>query len=325
MLAVRRIEAGERPEDVARSLEMTRSAVYSWWAQYRSGGREALLAKPVPGRKAGLSEDDRARLYGLIAGVDPRVYGFEFVLWTRDMVRELIRDKFGLEFSRQWTGKLMRSMGLSPQRPVHRASEQDTGAVAAWREEVFPAIRAEAAQVGARVYFGDEASVRTDYHAGTTWAPVAETPVVEATGDRKSVSMLSAVAPSGEIHFDLVIGTVDSAVFIDFCRKLLDDDGGPVFLVLDNSRVHTSKAVKEFIATTEGKLRLFFLPPYSPQLNPDEWVWKNVKHDRVGRSALGGLGELYEIARKALQRLKTRPDIVKGFFRDPHLEYITAP
>jgi transposase len=268
--AVGQVEQGAHPDEVAAGLGMTRAAVYSWLAKYREGGLEALKARPVPGRPPKLSGHQLARLYGLVVGNDPRQLRFAFALWTRAMVRELIRREFGVALSEVSVGRLLRKLGLSPQRPLYRAWQQNPQAVARWKAEEYPAIRELAAQVGATIYFADEAGVRSDYHAGTTWAPVGQTPVVATTGDRFGVNLISAVSAKGALRFAAYQGSLNGPVFIDFCRRLLHDAPGPVFLVLDGHPVHRSKAVKQFADATGGQLRLWFLPGYSPELNPDE-------------------------------------------------------
>ena len=322
--AVGQVEQGAHPDEVAAGLGMTRAAVYSWLAKYREGGLEALKARPVPGRPPKLSGPQLARLYGLVVGNDPRQLRFAFALWTRAMVRELIGREFGVALSEVSVGRLLRKLGLSPQRPLYRAYQQNPQAVARWKAEEYPAIRELAAQVGARIYFADEAGVRSDYHAGTTWAPVGQTPVVATTGDRFGVNLISAVTAKGKLRFAAYEGSLNGPVFIDFCRRLLHDAPGPVFLVLDGHPVHRSKAVKQFADATGGRLRLWFLPGYSPELNPDEWVWKNIKHDRIGRAGVTSPEDLKAKALAALHRLQRLPHLIQGFFRDPNLRYITA-
>lgn len=321
--AVEQVEAGAHPEDVAAVLGLHRKTVYGWLAKYRVGGRGALRAKPVPGRPGKLSATQLRRLYALVAGSDPRQLSFEFALWTREMVRSLIRREFGVSLSKVSVGRLLRTLGLSPQRPLHRAYQQDQDAVARWKAEEYPQIRQQAARVGATIYFADEAGIRSDYHSGTTWAPVGQTPVVERTGARFSVNMLSAVTAAGTLRFMVHEGTTTAAVFIDFCRRLLLDAHGPVYLIVDGHPAHRAKATKQFVASTGGQLTLIFLPGYSPQLNPDEWVWKNVKHDQLGRRDLTDRTDLKTRAIGALRRLQQLPNIVRGFFADPNLRYIT--
>src|SRR5919204_1227569 len=201
--AVRQIEQGAHPADIAQALGMTRAAVYAWLAKYREGGMEALKAKPVPGRPPTLSGAQLQRVYTLVVGNDPRQLRFAVALWTRAMVRELLRREFGVRLSEVSVGRLLRKLGLSPQRPLDRAYQQDPEAVARWKAQEYPRIRAEAAQVGGTVYFADEAGVRSEDHAGTTWAPVGRTPVVATTGDRFAVNLISAVTAQGALPFSV--------------------------------------------------------------------------------------------------------------------------
>jgi transposase len=325
--AVRQIDAGAHPDDLAALLGFNRSTVYGWLAKYRAGGEAALKAKPVPGPKPKLSAKHHARLYALIRGSDPRQLQLDLVLWTRDSIRELIRREFGVGLSAVSVGRLLHKMGMSPQRPLHRAYEADPEAVEAWKAQIYPEIRAEAGKHGASIFFGDEASVRSDFHSGTTWAPIGQTPVVHATGSRVSVNMVSAVSPTGELHFKLIDGRMNSQTFIEFCDDLLHDISTPVFLILDGASYHHSRAVKKYVekVNVDGlRLRIYRLPAYSPQLNPDEWVWRNIKGHQIGRMQILDFGTLFKAADKALQRLKSSPAIVKGFFLDPNLRYINA-
>jgi transposase len=202
-------------------------------------------------------------------------------------------------------------MGLSPQRPLWRAWQADPDAIEAWKSQDFPAIRANAKADGATVYFADEAGIRSDYHAGTTWAQVGRTPVVKATGARHSLNMISAVTAQGLLRYTTFTGSTTGPVFVDFCKKLLADTeratGRGVYLVVDGHPAHKAKKVTQWVASTEGRFRLFILPSYSPQLNPDEWVWKNVKHDRVGRTSARTREEFVALARAALRRLQRDP------------------
>ena len=170
----------------------------------------------------------------------------------------------------------------------------------------------------------DEASVRTDYHAGTTWAPVGQTPVVTGSAVRQAVKMVSAIGQRGELSFQVHEGSMNAERFVEFLESLLHDFDTPVFLVVDGSSVHKARIVTDYVASTKGRLELFFLPPYSPELNPDEWVNKNVKHDRIARAVPLTRDELKAVALDALERLKRCPGIVRGFFGDPKLAYIRA-
>lgn len=324
MRAVDAVASGVHPEDVAASLGMARGTVYMWLAKFREGGKQALAAKPVPGRPPKLTGAQLQQVYRWVVGGDPRQYEFDFALWTRDLVRELIRKRFGVALSAVTVGRLLKTLGLSPQRPIWRAWQQDEAAVARWKTEEFPAIRAEAARVGATIYFADEAGLRSDYHAGTTWGPRGKTPVVKTTGSRHAINMISAVTAKGTLRFACYTGRFTAETFIDFCKRLLRDTNAPVFLVVDGHPTHKAKKVKEFAESTGERLRIVTLPGYSPELNPDEWVWKNIKADRVGRAGISDHDDLKAKAVAALRRLQRMPHIIRGFFADPNLAYIQA-
>lgn len=322
--AVERVGQGGDPREVARALGMHEHTVYGWVAKARAGGREALTAKPVPGRPAKLTAGQMRRVYELVVGSDPRQLQFDFALWTRQMVRELIAREFGVAMSASAVGRMLHRLGLSPQRPLWRAWQADPEKVAAWKHTEYPAIAKAARAVGGTVYFADEAGIRSDHHTGTTWGAIGATPVVKSTGARFSLNMISAVTAKGLLRFSTFTGSLTADKFIEFCKRLIADTDGPVFLVVDGHPVHRSKAVKAFAASTNGRLRLCQLPGYSPQLNPDEWVWKNIKHDRVGRSGITGPDQFKALAVAGLRRLQAMPHIVRGFFGDPDLAYIST-
>lgn len=322
--AIDQVAEGVHPQEVARALGMHENTVYGWLAKLREGGRDALLAKPVPGRPPKLSPEQMQRVYALVVGSDPRQLSFDFALWTREMVRQLVRREFKVEMSASAVGRMLHRLGLSPQRPLWRAWQADPEKVTAWKDTEYPTIAKQAKKVGATVYFADEAGIRSDHHAGTTWGAIGKTPVVKSTGARFSLNMISAVTAKGLLRFSTFNGSLTADKFIEFCKRLLADTDGPVFLVVDGHPVHRSKKVKAFAESTHGQLRLFQLPGYSPQLNPDEWVWKNIKHDRVGRAAITGPDQFKALAVAALRRLQAMPHIVRGFFGDPTLAYITA-
>ncbi len=320
---IRLIEQGTHPDVVAAAFEVGRSTVYGWWSAYRQQGGASFAVGRSSGRPPKLSITQVSKLRALIVGKDPRQLRFEFALWTRDMVRTLIKDRFKVEMSRQGTSNLLRRMGLSPQRPLVRAYEQDPEAAERWRTEEYPKIAALAKRSGAQIFFCDEAGVRTDHHAGTTWGEVGRTPIVRGTGQRRSLNMISAVSPKGTLHFTFA-GRVNSDSFIEYLKLLLHDVPGKIFLILDGHSAHKSGKTKEFVASTNGRLSLFYLPPYSPELNPDEWVWHNIKHDRVGKMAVRTLEEMKAGIEKAVARLQSNREIVLGFFRSPDLAYIKA-
>lgn len=321
--AVQLLKAGNEAELVARMFGVSRAIVFRWQQKYDADGPVALETKKTRGPASRLSPTQMSQLYAIITGCDPRQLQFDFGLWTRKIIRDLIRREFGVKFSEVQIGRLLKKLGLSAQRPLYRAYQRDPERVEEWKKVVYPKIRKLALEEGTSIFFEDEAGLRTDHHAGTTWSPVGQTPVVVKTGERKSISMVSAISPRGELRFRVQEGTMNADRFIDFLKALLGSVEGKIFLIVDGHPVHKSKKVREFAENdTEGRLKIFFLPPYSPDLNPDEWVWKNVKNDRVGRKVIMSKDDLKTKAIGALRRLQKLPDVVRGFFRDPHLSYI---
>jgi len=320
--AIQLIESGRKIDDVTEIMGVGRRTVLEWWEKYRRGGLAELSTKFASGRPTSLSDRQMLELRAIIVGTDPRQLSFGLALWTRGIIRELIRRRFGITLSQVTVGRILKKLGMSPQRPLYRAYQQNPERVREWKEKTYPEIRKEAAERGAVIFFADEAGVRTDFHSGTTWAPIGQTPVVTATGKRESIMMVSAVSPRGELRFHIHEGSFRAAHFVEFCKQLLKDVDSDIFLIVDGSSVHTAGETKEFVESTRGKLSLFFLPGYSPELNPDEWVWKNVKHDTIGRSGVRGLDDLKAVAVSSLRHLQKMPGKVRGFFADPKLTYI---
>lgn len=324
LTAVQMYENGISTNRISEILDVSRASVFDWIARYREGGLAAISTKIASGRPTVLDDSEMIRLFTMINGKDPRAQGFGMALWSRGLIRDLIKRSFGKDVSLVTVGRILKKLGMSPQRPLYRSWKQDPARVERWKREEFPAIRARAAAEGATILFADEASVRTDYHAGTTWAPVGETPVVTGSSVRHSIKMVSAIGRRGECSFSVHEGSMNAELFIEFLTKLLHDFATGIFLVVDGSSVHRAKKVTEFVKSTDGKLELFFLPPYSPELNPDEWVNKNVKHDKIARAVPLTRDELKAVAIDALERLKKFPEIVRGFFGDPKLSYIRS-
>lgn len=322
--AVKLVEKGQSPEQVIKALGFHRSCIYEWLAKYREGGVKALQTKSITGRPKKINGHQLKKIYDIVTSKNPLQLKFEFALWTRDMIRDLIWSQFGVKLSLVSVGRLLKKMGLSPQKPLHRAYQQDPDLVQQWLEVEFPKIKALARKFGADIFFGDEASVRSDFHSGTTWAPKGQTPVVKTTGARFSVNMISAISPRGLLRFMTIDGRFNAKIFIEFLKRLIHNTEKPIFLIVDGHPTHKAKKVKEFIESTEGKLRLFILPPYSPELNPDELVWNNLKSHRIGRKMITGPNDLKNKVISSLRSLQKTPSKIVGFFHEKHVRYIMA-
>jgi transposase len=260
-------------------------------------------------------------IYDTIVQKTPLQFRFEFALWTREMIQKIIYDKYGIKLGLSSVSRLLRQLGLTCQRPIFKAWQQNSQQVNNWLKKVFPKIKARAKAEKADIYFADEAGVRSDYHSGTTWSPKGQTPVVQATGARFSVNMISAVSPRGDFRFMVVEGTIGATVFVEFLKRLITGSKKKIFLIVDGYPAHRSKAAREFIESTGGELELFYLPPYSPELNPDELAWNVLKNGIVSRTTVKSKEELKSKVVGGLRQIQNSPNTVKSFFQHEKTKY----
>jgi transposase len=319
--AVQRVQEGESPERVIKTLGFSRACIYNWLARYRAGGWHALKTGRRTGRPKKLDGKQIAWIYKTVVDKDPLQMKFRFALWTRSMVATVIKRKFGIKLSESSVGRLLRQLGLSCQKPLYRAYQQNSEAVEQWKEKVFPEIKKKAKRVGATIYFQDESGIRSDFHSGKTWAVKGQTPVIEATGARFGLNMVGAISTRGQLRFLVVKGSVNSEKICDFLEKLMHNAEKPLYLIWDGHPTHRSKKVKEYIASFDGKLEVFVLPSYSPELNPIEQAWNNVKGHGIGRKKIFGPDQLKAAVLGQLRKLQKLPAIVKSFFRHPDCAY----
>jgi transposase len=318
--AIKAVREGQTAQSVAAAFGVNVRSVFRWLADFANGGQNALLAKPIPGRPSKLSAEQMRWLAQAVRDNTPLQYKFEFGLWTLSLIRALIHRQFSKALSIATVSRLMKVLGFSAQKPLYQAWQQDAALVRQWEAETYPSIRAAARAAGATIYFADESGIRSDYHTGTTWAPRGQTPVVEVTGRRFSLNMISAVSPQGEFRFMLHEGSVTATVFREFLKRLMIGADKPVFVIVDGHPIHKAKLVRAYVESLGGQLKLFYLPPYSPQLNPDEQVWAHVKR-HVSKRLVQDKDEMKRLALGALRRIQRLPSLVKSFFLQPECQY----
>jgi transposase len=258
-----------------------------------------------------------------VNGKRPDQYGFDFGLWTRQIVQELLLTRFGVKLSLAAIGTLLARLGLTAQKPLERAYQRDPEAVARWKNETFPAIASEAKVSGAEILFWDESGFRADAVHGKTWAPRGQTPVIERPGQRQSISAASAVSAKGAFWFATYQGGLTGELFVELLKKMMYRRKKPVRLVVDGLPAHKKAIVKEYVTSTGGKLTLHFLPGYAPDLNPDELVWSHAKRTGVARSPLKAGEKLQCRVDAQLENIANDRALVKSFFRHPSVSYIT--
>lgn len=315
------IEDGELPAVVAASLGFCRTSIYPWLRRAEAEGFEALAEKIAEGPPVKLSEKQRQRVKRWIVGKDPRQYGFEFGLWTRRIVQSMIQDKFAIELCLSSVGKLLAQLELTPQKPLRRAYERDPKAVAKWQREKFPKLQARARQYGAKIYFLDESGFSSEPNLRRTYGLKGKTPVVTTSGQRQKVNVISAVTAQGAFWCQVYTHTLKQGAFIEFLKDFMAGQRGKVFLVLDSHPAHIANSVKEYVQSTQGKLELHFLPPYAPDLNPDEFVWNYLKGTGVARKPLRKNESLKERVETDLAKLKDNRQLLRSFFQAESVVY----
>lgn len=324
LMAVERVREGETPATVIASYGFNRTTIYKWIkAALQPGlGLKALRSTKATGRPRTLTAAQEQQVFRWVNGRDPRQYGLDFGLWTRAIVVELIAQKFGVILGVTAVGALLAKLGLTPQKPLQRAYQRDPAAIARWQRETFPAIARAAREQAAEVFFWDESGFRADTVHGKTWGICGQTPVVQRPGQRQSFSAASAVTANGAFWFCTYNGALNAELFITLLRQLMRGRRQPVHLVLDSLPAHKTACVREYVASTKGRLTLHFLPGYAPDLNPDEWVWSHVKRTGVARRPLRAGEKLREKIEQQLLLIKRTPDLVRSFFRAPAVAYI---
>jgi transposase len=314
--AVASVQDGQSPEVVAKAYGINRVTIYGWLARYRAGGWDALNARKRGGRPPKLNGKAMKWLYETITMKNPLQMQFTFALWTSKMIGVVMCRKFGIRLGKSSICRLLSQLGLTPQKPIWRAYQQKPQAVQKWLKDEYPQIRHLAKQNKALIFFGDEAGIRSDHHAGTTWAVKGKTPVVSSAGARFGLNLISAVSAQGEFRFMAVRGRVNAVEFIDFMERLIHGVERKVFLLVDGHPVHKARKVKRFVESHNERLQLFYLPPYSPELNPDERVWNDLKNNAVEKQVITTPKELHRAVISHLRSIQKSPARVRSCFNN---------
>ena len=321
LMAVRRVRAGERPSEVIRSYGLCRTTIYKWLAAARRGGEKALRARKHPGREPFLSPRQKLQVRRWINGKDARQYGFDFGLWTRRIVAALIEERFGVQLGVTAVGRLLAELDITPQKPLRRAYERDPVAIERWKREEYPRLRARAKRLGGRIFFLDEAGVRSDQVLGRSWALRGQTPEVSTSGRRQSVSAISAINAQGAFWWAIYTERLNATRFIEHLRAFMRGRKRGVFLVLDRHPAHIAKVVARYVQSQRGRLELHFLPGYAPELNPDEFVWNHLKRQGVSKKPLRRNESLRSRVEADLTAIQSSRPLLRSFFHAPSVAY----
>lgn len=314
-----RVES-KSPEEVIKTFGLHRANIYKWLASYDAYGFDGLKSTKSKGPPSKLTEKQKKQLARMLLK-NPLQLQFEYALWTIDMITELIGRKFSVNYSKVQVGRLMKKLGLSRQRPLERAIQQDPQKVQDWLNKAYPAIRKRAKKEKREIYFSDEAGFHATAQYGSTWATRGETPIIKTSGKREKVNVISAINNKGKLRFMLYETAFNSDIFLQFLQRLLHKQKRPVTLIVDGHKSHFTKPVKEFVSATQGRLKIYQLPPYSPELNPDELVWNNAKQKVAKAKHTPSKKTFKEKVKGIMDEIKKNTKLTKAFFNEPNVVY----
>lgn len=322
---VRAYKRGLNKKQISRDLGLSYPAVRNIIARHGHRGAESLTPGKK-GRKLGekrtLSEDQEADIRRLICEKRPEQMKMEFALWNRAAVMQLIERECRIKLSIRAVGNYLKRWGFTPQKPIKRAYEQRPEAVKRWLSNEYPAIEKRAKAESAEIHWGDETAVVNTDVRGRSFAPKGKTPITYTVGGtRQKLSMISTVTNQGKMRWMIIEEAFNSDRLIEFLEALVKDAGKKVFLILDNLRVHHSKPVKKWLEENKEKIEVFYLPSYSPELNPDERLNADLKHEIGSKVPVRTKEKLKEATSKYMSKLEQNPERVRSYFRDPRVAY----
>ena len=321
---VRLREKGLDNQAISEIVGLSKSHVSTIAKKYERGGLDAI--KPGRrGRRHGaqreLTAEQEVGIQKLLVDKTPDQLKLSFALWTRDAVRLAIKQIYGRDLPLRTITDYLKRWGFTPQKPTKRAYEQNPKLVAQWHETVYPSIQARAKQEKAEIHWGDETGIQNDTYNARGFAPKGKTPVVRINATKSRVNMISSITNQGKVRFMLYRENMTAQVLIKFMSRLIKDADRKVFLILDNLRVHHSKVVRAWLEENQDQIEIFYLPSYSPELNPDEYLNGDLKHSI--RSGLPARSEkaLTKKTRSFMRKLQNRPKHVQNYFRHPKIAY----
>lgn len=321
------LQAGNLTEvEAAEVFGVSRKSIWMWLKAYRAGGEAALASRKrgPKGHRGRLAGWQAATVCNIIRDRHPEQIKLPYALWTADAVRRLIARRFGVKLSARSVRRYLKRWGFTPQKAARAAYERDPEAVRRWLEEEYPRIRSRAKRQGGRIYWADEMGVRSDHQAGRSYAPRGRTPTRPGTGRRFGANLLSALTNRGELAFMIFKGRFCSKVMLRFLRRLVRHSSRKVFLIVDRHPVHRSRAVRTWVEAHSDSIEMFFLPGYSPQLNPDEMVNQDVKANAVGRRRPRTQSQMMRTIRRYLERRRRDVELVKRYFHAESVRYAAA-
>ena len=322
--AIRLRKRGETYKEIGEIVGVNKNTVWKWWKKYQTEGAAGLKVQKR-GRREGaqrrLDIFQEVQIQKLISDHTPDQLKLTFALWTRQAVREIIQSACGLRMPIRTVGEYLLRWGFTPQKPLKQAYEQRPAAVQKWLQEEYAEIVQQAKQEGGEIHWGDETGIRSDSQHGRSYAPKGRTPVIRLSAKRTSVNMISTVTNQGKVRFMIYKETMRAQVLITFMKQLIKGSERKIFLVVDNLRVHHAKLVKEWVEKHPKEIEIFYLPSYSPELNPDEYLNCDLKAGVHSRPPSRSQEHLIKKVKSHMVTLQKLPARVSSYFKHPKIAY----
>jgi transposase len=323
-LAIRLFQEGKKRKEIASIVGVHYGVVCRWIQAWQQGGKQAIKLKKR-GRSSGerriLTEAQESALKKLLVEKNPKQLKLPFALWNRRAIQSVIYKMWRVRIAIRTIGDYLKRWGFTPQKPMKRAYEKNPKAVKGWLDDTYPEIKKRARKENAEIYWGDETGVRNDCQHSRGYAPRGKTPVVEINAKRFSVNMISAISNQGLLRFMMYEETMTARVLLRFLKRLIKDAGRKVFLVLDNLRVHHAKLVKAWLEKHSDEIEVFYLPSYSPELNPDEYLNCDLKTGIRSAAPARNQSDLKKKVLGHMRMLQKKPQRVAKYFNHPAIKY----
>lgn len=322
-VALRLRRKGKTTKEICEFTGLCYKTVRDTFKAYDKGGINAIKPK-VRGRKKGekrtLTPTQEKEIFNSLVDHDPDQLKIKGCMWTREGVQELIQKRYGITMPIRTIGEYLKRWGLTVQRPAKVAAEQKQEQVDVWLKEQYPAIHEQAKQEHAEIFWGDETAVQNVANYARGYALKGKTPILKLQTKKMHINMISAISNQGKLHFLLYSEAINSDRLIKFMEAIIKTAGRKVFLILDNLKVHHSKAVSAWVEKNVDKIRLFYLPPYSPQYNPDEYLNNDLKRSLGTQSMVKDITELEANTKGFMSKLEGDSEHVKSYFEHPNLK-----
>jgi len=320
---VRLHRQGKKSAEIEETLDVSRRHVASTIKKYKEQGF-AGIKQQVRGRRKGdkrtLTPEQEQKIRNAIVDKNPEQLKLKGCMWTRANIAELIMRLYDIQMPLSTLGYYLERWGFSVQRPSTRAYKQNPEQVNQWLNETYPTIKERATVENAEIFWGDETGVQNtaDYLRG--YAPVGQTPIVQVQAQKFKANMLSAISNRGKVRFN-IYDKLSPDVLINFMRRLITDTKHKVFLILDNLRIHHAKKVSQWLERHKDEIEVFFLPPYVPEYNPDEYLNSDLKRNIGNRTMPRSTDDIVKNIRSYMKSLQLKPCKVISFFKAPSVCY----